>query len=59
MVKCFFLLIQFLVVEDYELPKSKSHILIVPLTLECVEFYLDSSFFSILIVSLMMLCNLR
>ena len=45
MGKCFFLLIQFLVVEDYELPKSKSHILIVPLTLECVEFYLDSSFF--------------
>ena len=37
MVRCFFLLIYFLVVEDYELPKSTSHVLSVPLTLECVR----------------------
>ena len=37
MVRCFFLLIHFLVVEDYELPKSTSHILSVPLNLECVR----------------------
>ena len=37
MVRCFFLLIHFLVVEDYELPKSASHILSVPLTMECVR----------------------
>ena len=34
MVTCFFLLIHFLAVEDYELPKITSHILSVPLTLE-------------------------
>ena len=34
--KFFILLIDFLVVEDYELPKSTSHILKVPLNLECV-----------------------
>ena len=34
MVRCFFLLIHFLAVEDYELPKSTSHILIVPLNLD-------------------------
>ena len=34
MVRCFFLLIYFLVVEDYELPKSTSYILRVPLNLE-------------------------
>ena len=33
----FILLIHFLVAEDYELPKSTSHILSVPLTLECVR----------------------
>ena len=32
----FILLIDFLVVKDYELPKSTSHILRVPLNLECV-----------------------
>ena len=32
----FILLIDFLVVGDYELPKSTSHILRVPLNLECV-----------------------
>ena len=37
MVRCFFLLIHFLVVEDYELPKSTSHILSVPVTMECVR----------------------
>ena len=37
MVSYFFLLIHFLVVEDYELPKSTSHILCVPLNLECVR----------------------
>ena len=34
--KFFILLIDFLVVEDYELPKSTSHVLRVPLNLECV-----------------------
>ena len=33
----FFLLSHFLVVEDYELSKSTSHVLSVPLTLECVR----------------------
>ena len=33
----FILLIHFLVAEDYELPKSTSHILSVSLTLECVR----------------------
>ena len=37
MVRCFFLLIHFLVVEDYELPESTSHILSVPIHLECVR----------------------
>ena len=34
MVKCFFLLIHFLVLEDYESPKSTSHVLSVSLNLE-------------------------
>ena len=34
--KMFFLMIHFLIEEDYELPKSTSHSLSVPLTLECV-----------------------
>ena len=55
MVRCFLLLIHFLVVEDYELPKSTSHILSVPLTLECVN-HLDLSLFSTLIVSSIMFC---
>ena len=37
MVRCFFLLIHFLVVEDYESPKSASHVLSVPVNLECVR----------------------
>ena len=37
MVRCFFLLIHFLLVEDYELPKSTSHFLSVPLNLECIR----------------------
>ena len=37
MVKCFLLLIHFLAVEDYELPKSTNHALTVPLNLECVR----------------------
>ena len=46
MVTCFFLLIHFLVLEDYELPKSTSHILSVPLNLECVRILSSSiSFF--------------
>ena len=45
MVRCFFLLIHFLVVEDYELPKSTSHILGAPLTLECVRILSSSIFF--------------
>ena len=54
MVRCL-LLILFLVVEDYELPKSTSHILSVPLNLERVRIdpYLFSPF---LIVFLMMFC---
>ena len=37
MVRCFFLLIHFLVVEDYGWSKSAGHILSVPLNLECVR----------------------
>ena len=56
-VRCFFLLIHLLVVEDYESPKSASHILSVPLTLNASEFYLDPCLSSpILIVSLMIYC---
>ena len=56
MVRCFFLPIHFLVAEDYELPKSTSYILIVPLTLESVRIlsWSISLLFSTLIVSLMM-----
>ena len=47
MIRCFFLLIYFLVAEDYESPKSTSHALSVPLNLECVRFLSWSiSFFS-------------
>ena len=48
MVRCFFfMLIHFLVVEDYELPKSASHTVSVPLNLECVRILSWSiSFFS-------------
>ena len=35
MVRCLFLLIHFLVVQDYKLAKSTSHILSVPLNVEC------------------------
>ena len=34
MIRCFFLLIHFLVAEDYELPKSTNHVQSVQLTLE-------------------------
>ena len=37
MVRCIFLLIDFLVEEDYELPKSTNHIISVSLTMECVR----------------------
>ena len=37
MERCFFLLIRFWAVQDYELPKSTSYILSVPLNLECVR----------------------
>ena len=47
----FFLLSHFSEVEDYELPKSTVHRLSVPLTLECVKFYLDPSLFSLLQLS--------
>ena len=58
MVRSFFLLIHFLVVEDYELCKITSYILSVPLTLECVKILSSSIsfFFSTLIVSMMMFC---
>ena len=39
MVRCFSLLIHFLLVEDYESRKSTSHILSVPLNLECPLFF--------------------
>ena len=53
--KTFFLFIHFLVLEDYELPKSTSHILSVPLTLKCVRILSWLiSFSSTLTVSLMM-----
>ena len=46
MARYFFLLIHFLVVEDYELLKSISHVVSVPLTLECVRnISLSISFF--------------
>ena len=47
LARCLFLLSHFLVVEaeDYELPKSTSHILSVPLTLDCVKILSDPSFF--------------
>ena len=38
------------------MPKSTTHILSVPITLEYFSFYLDLSLFSPLIVSLMMFC---
>ena len=41
---CFFLLIHFLVLEDYELPKSASNVLSVPLTLESVRNSGSTSF---------------
>ena len=57
MVRCLFLLIYFLVTEGYELPKSTSHILSVPLIWNASEFYLDPSLSSpTLIVTLMMFC---
>ena len=37
MVRCLFLLIHFLVVQDYKLAKSTSHILSVPLNVECFK----------------------
>ena len=37
MIRRFFWLIYFLVVEDYELPEIASHVLTVPLTLECIR----------------------
>ena len=37
MVRCIFLLIDFLVEEDYELPKSTNHIISESLTMECVR----------------------
>ena len=47
MVRCFFLLIQFWVVKGYESPKSTSHVLSLPLNLECVRIPSWSiSFFS-------------
>ena len=44
MIRCFFLLIHFLVAEDYESPESTSHVLSVPLNLESCSI----SFFSYL-----------
>ena len=52
MVRCFFLLIHFLVVEDCELPESTNHIQVIS-----SQFCLDPPLFSpTLIVSLMMFC---
>ena len=51
MVRFFFLLNHFLAVEDYELSKSTRHS-----PWNTKEFYLDQSFFSDTIVSLMILC---
>ena len=57
MVRCFFLLIHFLVVEEYELSRSARHILSVALTLECVRVLCWSiSFSSTLTVSLVIFC---
>ena len=55
MVRCFFFLIYFLVVKDYELRKSET-VRNVPLGLECfISFFLIHIFFSsTLIISLMM-----
>ena len=43
--KMLFLLIHFLIVEDYALPKRTSNILSVPLTLECARILFWSIFF--------------
>ena len=54
MVRCFFLLSHFLVVKDYELSKSTSHLLGVALTLKCIRILSWSiSFFSTSIVFLL------
>ena len=63
-VRCFFLLTHSWVVQEYEYKykykyehKSTSQILILPLTLECIRVLSSFiSFFSTLIVSLMMFC---
>ena len=56
MVRCFFLMSHFLVVESFELSKSTIHRLSVLLILECLKILSRTiSFFSTLIVSLMML----
>ena len=58
MVRRFFLLIHSVAVEDYELPKRTSHIISVPLTLECVRtLSWFISFSSIFIDPLMMFCD--
>ena len=46
MVRCFFLLIHFLVVEEYEFSRSARHVLSVALTLECVRVLCWSISFS-------------
>ena len=52
---CFFLLSHFLVVEDYQLSQSASH-LRVPLTMEYVKILSWSISFCTFIVSLIMFC---
>ena len=56
LVRCFFLLSHFLVIEDYALSKSTSHLQSVPLTLECVRIVSWSIFFSTSTVYRIVLC---
>ena len=52
----FFLLIYFSVVEDFQLPKTSSYVISLPLTMEFIRNFNPSLLCSTLIVSLMMFC---
>ena len=52
----FFLLIYFSVVEDFQLPKTASYVISLPLTMEFIRNFNQSLLCSTLIVSLMMFC---
>ena len=60
LARCLFLLSHFLVVEaeDYQLPKSTSHILSVPLNLDCVKILSDPSLFLLQLSPWLCLCQI-